>query len=87
VSSYPFHGIHQAGVLTPGPAAKQSFSCFAAFDSIAASKSDLAELMRVNYRAVRGFLHLRPAPHRTWASAQPPSDSDGPRGPPSPPTA
>ena len=26
--SYPFHGTHQAGVLTPGPAGKQSFACF-----------------------------------------------------------
>ncbi|HUK72444.1 MAG TPA: twin-arginine translocation signal domain-containing protein, partial [Streptosporangiaceae bacterium] len=31
-ASYPFHGPHQAGVLTPGPAGKQAFACFAAFD-------------------------------------------------------
>ena len=30
--SYPFHGANQSGVLTPGPAGKQPFSCFAAFD-------------------------------------------------------
>ena len=25
--SYPFHGTHQAGVLTPGPGGRQSFAC------------------------------------------------------------
>ncbi len=29
--SYPFHGKHQAGVLTPPPARKQNFACFAAW--------------------------------------------------------
>ncbi len=33
--SYAFHGVHQAGVLTPGPAGKQPYSCFAAFDTMA----------------------------------------------------
>ena len=46
-TSYPFHGTHQPGVLTPGPAAKQPFACFAAFDSIATSRSGLADLLRV----------------------------------------
>ena len=44
--SYPFHGLHQAGVLTPGPADKQAFACFAAFDVMAGSRADLADLMR-----------------------------------------
>ena len=74
VSSYPFHGIHQAGVLTPGPAAKQSFSCFAAFDSIAASKSDLAGLMRVVTERSR-FLTSSGTPP-DLGIGQPPSDSD-----------
>ncbi len=46
-SSYPFHGIHQAGVLTPGPAAKQPYACFAAFDSITGRRAGLARLMQV----------------------------------------
>jgi len=74
VSSYPFHGIHQAGVLTPGPAAKQSFSCFAAFDSIAISKADLADLMRVITGRSR-FLTSGGTPP-DLGIGQPPSDSD-----------
>jgi deferrochelatase/peroxidase EfeB len=36
-AAYPFHGSHQAGVLTPGPADKQAFACVAAFDAAAAN--------------------------------------------------
>ena len=39
-ASYPFHGTHQAGVLTPGPAGKQAFACFAAFDTTAGSRAE-----------------------------------------------
>jgi deferrochelatase/peroxidase EfeB len=74
VSSYPFHGIHQAGVLTPGPAAKQAFSCFAAFDSIATSKAGLADLMRVITERSR-FLTSGGTPP-ALGIGQPPSDSD-----------
>ena len=74
VSSYPFHGIHQAGVLTPGPAAKQAFSCVAAFDSIATSKADLADLMRVITERSR-FLTSGGTPP-ALGIGQPPSDSD-----------
>jgi deferrochelatase/peroxidase EfeB len=45
-ASYPFHGINQSGVLTPGPAGKQAFTCVAAFDSVAADKPALAGLLR-----------------------------------------
>ena len=68
--SYPFHGAHQAGVLTPGPAAKQSFACFAAFDSIAGSKAELASLDAGTLRSGRGF-SPREAPPPTWASGSP----------------
>jgi deferrochelatase/peroxidase EfeB len=74
VSSYPFHGIHQAGVLTPGPAAKQSFCCFAAFDSIATSKAGLADLMRVITGRSR-FLTSGGTPPDLGIGL-PPSDSD-----------
>lgn len=51
-ASYPFGGPHQAGILTPGPADKQRFASFAAFDVIADTKADLVELMKVlTYRA------------------------------------
>ncbi|HEX4254528.1 MAG TPA: Dyp-type peroxidase, partial [Streptosporangiaceae bacterium] len=73
-SSYPFHGTHQAGVLTPRPSAKQSFSCFAAFDSITTSRSDLADLMRVLTGRSR-FLTAGGTPPDLGVG-QPPSDSD-----------
>jgi deferrochelatase/peroxidase EfeB len=73
-TSYPFHGAHQAGVLNPGPSAKQSFSCFAAFDSVATSKSDLADLMRVLTERSR-FLTAGGTPP-DLGIGQPPSDSD-----------
>lgn len=44
--SYAFHGANQSGILTPAPGVKQPFSCFAAFDSTAASKADLIALMK-----------------------------------------
>ena len=44
--SYPFHGRHQAGILAPGPAAKQDYASFAAFDVTAESRDDLAGLMQ-----------------------------------------
>ena len=72
--SYPFHGAHQAGVLTPGPAAKQSFACFAAFDSIAGSKAELASLMQVLTQRAR-FLTSGGTP-ADLGIGQPPSDSD-----------
>src|SRR3569623_739101 len=45
-ASYPFHGPHQSGILTPGPSAKQNAACFAAFDVTAANKKELADAMR-----------------------------------------
>jgi deferrochelatase/peroxidase EfeB len=72
--SYPFHGTHQAGVLTPGPAARQAFACFAAFDSIAGSKAELAGLMQVLTQRAR-FLTSGSTPP-DLGIGHPPSDSD-----------
>jgi deferrochelatase/peroxidase EfeB len=72
--SYPFHGANQSGVLTPGPGDKQAFSCFAAFDSTAASKADLAALMQTLTARAR-FLTAGGTPANLGVS-QPPSDSD-----------
>jgi deferrochelatase/peroxidase EfeB len=74
VDSYPFHGSHQAGVLTPGPAAKQRFACFAAFDSTAANKAELADLMHTLTGRAR-FLTAGGTPP-DLGIGQPPSDSD-----------
>jgi deferrochelatase/peroxidase EfeB len=73
-ASYPFHGIHQAGVLTPGPAAKQACASFAAFDVAAASRAELAALMRTLTDRAR-FLATGGTP-ANLGIGQPPSDSD-----------
>jgi len=72
--SFPFHGVHQAGVLTPGPAGKQAFACFAAFDVMAAGRSGLAELMATLTSRARLLTAggLAPDP----GVGQPPLDSD-----------
>jgi deferrochelatase/peroxidase EfeB len=72
--SYPFHGVHQSGVLTPGPARKQPFSCVAAFDCTAANQADLTLLMyELTNRA--WFLTTGGTPPGLGVG-QPPSDSD-----------
>ncbi|QMU70220.1 Dyp-type peroxidase [Streptacidiphilus sp. P02-A3a] len=74
VESYPFHGANQSGILTPGPADKQPFSCFVAFDSTATSRAELAELMKTLTARAR-FLTSGGIPENLGIS-QPPSDSD-----------
>ena len=73
-ASYPFHGTHQAGVLTPVPAGKQAAACFAAFDTTAGSRADLAGLMRTLTSRAR-FLTSGGTPPDLGVG-QPPSDSD-----------
>lgn len=74
-SSYPFHGAHQAGILTPAPANKQNYSCFAAYDVVeGTSRSDLVDLMKTLTVRAR-FLTAGGAPPELGVSA-PPSDSD-----------
>jgi deferrochelatase/peroxidase EfeB len=73
-ASYPFHGTHQAGVLTPGPAGKQAFACFAAFDTTAGSRASLVGLMRTLTSRAR-FLTSGGTPPDLGVG-QPPSDSD-----------
>jgi deferrochelatase/peroxidase EfeB len=80
--TYPFHGPHQAGVLTPAPGLKQPFACVAAFDCTAANTADLAILMyELTNRA--WFLTTGGTPPDLGVG-QPPSDSDvlGPQVPP-----
>ena len=65
----PFEGKHQAGIVDrPPPAA-----CFAAFDLIAASRRELAELLQTLTRRAR-FLTAGGAPPNLGTGA-PPSDS------------
>jgi deferrochelatase/peroxidase EfeB len=73
-ASYPFHGAHQSGILTPAPGDKQRYSCFTAFDTTAVSKAELADLMRTLTDRAR-FLTAGGTPPDLGVGA-PPSDSD-----------
>ncbi len=73
-ASYPFHGVRQSGVLTPGPSAKQMYTTVASFDSMAADKAGLADLLQTVTTRAR-FLATGGTPPNLGIS-QPPSDSD-----------
>jgi deferrochelatase/peroxidase EfeB len=73
-ASYPFHGAHQAGILIPGPASKQAFTCVAAFDCMAPDKAGPADLMRELTSRTR-FLTAGGTP-ADLGVGQPPPDSD-----------
>ena len=73
-ASYPFHGPHQSGILTPAPADKQRASCFASFDLTASSRAEAAELMRA-LTARNRFLMTGGDPPLPQFDAPPP-DSD-----------
>jgi deferrochelatase/peroxidase EfeB len=73
--SYPFHGEHQSGILTPGPADKQAYSCFAAFDIVdGTTKAQLADVLRTLTGRSRLLTTGGPAPD--LGVSQTPSDSD-----------
>ncbi|HET9169465.1 MAG TPA: iron uptake transporter deferrochelatase/peroxidase subunit [Actinospica sp.] len=72
--SYPFHGAHQSGILTPTPGEKQPFSCFAAFDTTTASKAELITLMKTLTARAR-FLTAGGVPENLGIG-RPPADSD-----------
>ncbi|MFR0357551.1 iron uptake transporter deferrochelatase/peroxidase subunit [Streptomyces sediminimaris] len=65
----PFHGVHQAGILTPAPAA----ACFVSFDVIAEDREELAELLKTITRRAR-FLTSGGTPTDLGVGA-PPSDN------------
>jgi deferrochelatase/peroxidase EfeB len=73
-ASYPFHGTHQSGVLTPGPSGKQASTCVAAFDSMTTDRAALADLLQTITTRAR-FLTAGGIPPNLGVS-QPPSDSD-----------
>ena len=72
--AYPFHGVHQSGILTPGPADKQKASCYVAFDSTVGTKAELTALMKTLTARAR-FLTTGGTPPDLGVG-QPPSDSD-----------
>jgi deferrochelatase/peroxidase EfeB len=80
-ATYPFHGDHQSGILTPGPAAKQAAACYAAFDGTATGRSELIDLLRTLTGRARLLTGGGPPPD--GGVGRPPSDSDvlGPQMP------
>jgi deferrochelatase/peroxidase EfeB len=80
-ASYPFHGRHQSGVLTPGPADKQPAMTIVSFDATAAKKADLVDLLKTLTDRAR-FLTTGGTPP-DLGIGNPPSDSDvlGPQVP------
>jgi deferrochelatase/peroxidase EfeB len=73
-AAYPFHGVHQAGILTPGPATKQDFTAVVACDLTAPNRGELATLLRTLTGRARTLTAGGPAPD--LGIGQPPSDSD-----------
>jgi deferrochelatase/peroxidase EfeB len=73
-ASYPFHGAHQAGILTPGPANKQAASCVASFNVTADTKAGLADLLQTLTERARALTAGGAPPD--LGVGQPPADSD-----------
>ncbi len=73
-ASYPFHGAHQAGILTPAPSDKQAAMVLASFDVTADSKAELAGLLQTLTRRARTLTAGGPPPD--LGIGQPPADSD-----------
>jgi deferrochelatase/peroxidase EfeB len=78
LAAVPFHGVHQAGILTAAPPA----AAFVAFDSVAANRADLVALFRTVTSRAR-FLTAGGTPPNV-GTASPPADS-GTLGPVVPP--
>jgi deferrochelatase/peroxidase EfeB len=73
VEQYPFHGAHQAGILTPTPAQKQNFACHVALD-VTAKDSDAVSRTFMTLTERARFLASGGAPPQLGI-ASPPADS------------
>jgi len=73
-ASYPFHGPHQAGILTPGPSGKQAAMVLASFDVTAGSTAELTDLLQTLTTRARALTTGGAPPD--LGIGQPPSDSD-----------
>jgi deferrochelatase/peroxidase EfeB len=72
--AYPFHGAHQAGILTPAPSSKQAAMVLASFNVTAASPAELADLLQTLTTRARALTTGGAPPD--LGIGQPPSDSD-----------
>ncbi len=69
----PFHGVHQAGIVTPPPPA----ACFAAFDVTAGTRAELAGLLQTLTAAARSLTAGGPAPAGDSGTLGPVMPADG----------
>ena len=73
--SFAFHGRHQSGILTPGPADKQNVSMVAAYDIVdGIGRLDLADVLRTLTARARFLTTGGTAPD--LGVSRPPSDSN-----------
>jgi deferrochelatase/peroxidase EfeB len=80
--SYPFHGPHQSGILTPAPGDKQNYTTVAAYDIVTGTgRAALADLLRT--LTARARILTAGGPPADLGVSQPPADSDviGPDAP------
>ncbi|MCX2967285.1 MULTISPECIES: Dyp-type peroxidase [Streptomyces] len=71
VPHHPFHGTHQAGVLTP----QQRCAAFVAYDVLAAGRTDLAELFRIVTDRARTLVRgVRPEDEEVAAQPRTPDE-------------
>ena len=69
MAAVPFHGVHQAGILTPPPLS----ATFVSFDVVVATRDELADLLKTLTGSAR-FLATGGVPAKLGSGA-PPSDS------------
>ena len=69
----PFHGVHQAGIVTPPPPA----ACFAAFDVTAGTRAELAGLLQTLTALARSLTAGGPAPAGDSGTLGPVMPADG----------
>jgi deferrochelatase/peroxidase EfeB len=72
--SYPFHGAHQSGIMTPTAGDKQFATAYCAFDVTATGRAGLVGLMQTLTARARALTAGGPAPD--LGVGHPPADSD-----------